>query len=157
MERKRNRQRKGFTLFEVVVGIALIAIAILGLAQMFTLSVLNNMRSDRITNATFLAQQQVDVLRNLTVDELTLLASANGIDLNNDGSMDIVKDELLDLNGDNTNDYRRITDVQHPSGTAWQIEVQVYTAEEFDKTGAELLQSPQKYRVRARVNTIISR
>ncbi len=156
--RKINRTKKsGFTLIEAVVGIALMAIAVLGLAEMFMLSVMNNMRSDRMTNASFLAQQQVDMLRNLTVDELTLFGSANGIDLNGDGTMDIVKDELLDLNGDNLNDYRRVTEFQRLSGNSWELEVLIFTAEQFSRTRVELLQNPQNYGVRARVNTVISR
>jgi len=149
-------KRAGFTLLETVIGIALVAIAILGLAEMFTLSVLNNMRSDRITNAAFLAQQQVDILRNLTVAELTLLASSPSIDLNGDGTMDIIKDQLIDLNGDTKMDYRRITEVQ-PSGTAWELDVLVFTQEQFGTDKAQLLAHPQQNRVRAKVSTIISR
>lgn len=159
MKQRKIKQIKkaGFTLIEAVVGIALVAIAVLGLAEMFMLSVMNNMRSDRITNASFLAQQQVDVLRNLTADELTLFESANGIDLNGDGTMDIVKDELLDLNGDGVNDYRRLTEFQSLSGTSWELEVLIFTAEQFGRSATELLLNPQNFRVKARVNTVISR
>jgi prepilin-type N-terminal cleavage/methylation domain-containing protein len=157
MKNKQKSREKGFTLFECVVGIALIAIAVLGLAQMFTLSVMNNARSDRITNAVFLAQQQVDIIRNLTVDELTQLQAANGIDLNGDGVMDVVKDELIDVNGDGVNDYRRIMEIRHPSQTAWEVIVQIYTAEQFDKARADLLQNPQAYGVKASIDTVISR
>jgi Tfp pilus assembly protein PilV len=156
MKRKKSRKEKGFTLFEAVVGIALVAIAILGLAEMFTLSVLNNMRSDRITNAAFLAQQQVEIIRNLTSDELTSLASGTALDFNGDGTMDIIKDELVDLNGDAKPEYRRITEVQ-PSGTLWEVDVLVFTQEKFNTDKAQLLANPQRHRVRARVSTIISR
>jgi len=156
----KNRRRQGFTLFECVMGIALIAIAILGLAQMFILSVLNNARSDRITNAVFLTQQQIDILRNLTVAEITQLRDAPplGIDLNGDSIIDISKDELLDLNGDGINDYRRITEVENPAaGASWKAKVLVFTAEQFDKSREELLANPQDYAVKAKIETAISR
>jgi type II secretory pathway pseudopilin PulG len=156
MKRKKNRKEKGFTLFEAVVGIALVAIAILGLAEMFTLSVLNNMRSDRITNAAFLAQQQVEIIRNLTLDELTSFASGTALDFNGDGTMDIFNDQLVDLNGDAKPDYRRITEVQ-PSGMLWEVDVLVFTQEKFNTDRAQLLANPQRNRVRARVSTILSR
>jgi prepilin-type N-terminal cleavage/methylation domain-containing protein len=159
MKNIKNRRRKGFTLFECVVGIALLSIAVLGLAQMFMLSVMNNARSDRITNAVFLTQQQIDILRNLTVAEITQLRdAAQGIDLNGDTIIDISKDELLDLNGDGINDYRRITEVQNPSGGAsWEVKVLVFTAEQFDKLRSDLLGNPQNYAVKAKIETVISR
>ena len=155
-QQKGRKGQAGFTLFEAVVGIALVAVAILGLAQMFTLSVLNNMRSDRITGASFLAQQQVDLLRGLTGGELSLVASSSAVDLNSDGTNDFFRDELIDVNQDNLNDYRRITDVQ-TYGTAWVVQVLVFTAESFDASEAELIANPQAHRVKARVSTIIHR
>jgi prepilin-type N-terminal cleavage/methylation domain-containing protein len=156
---KQTGDKAGFTLLEVVVGIALLAIAVLGLAEMFMLSISNNARSDRITNANFLAQQQVDVLRSLTLDELTLLASSPAIDLNGDGTMDVTKDQLLDINLDNVNDYRRIIDLQQSSTstTEFELRVMVFTPEQFGKSLAELLQHPEANRVRAKVSTIITR
>jgi prepilin-type N-terminal cleavage/methylation domain-containing protein len=157
--RQKNKDR-GFTLLEVVIGIALIAIAVLGLAEMFTLSVMNNLRSDRITSASFLAQQRVDVLRNLTEAELDYFTSHTSIDLNNDGTQDLFKDELIDLNGDRRNDYRRLTRIQRSTeftGSAWEVDVFIFSPEQFSRDQSELLGDPQRYRVRARVSTIISR
>lgn len=153
---KRNK-RRGFTLLEVVVGIALVAIAVLGLAEMFTLSVLNNMRSDRITSASFLAQQQIDVLRSLTSAELSLVASSAAVDLNNDGTNDFFKDELIDINQDNLNDFRRITDVQTYYGTGWLVQVFVFTAEQFSADQGDLISNPQDHRVKARLSTVVHR
>jgi prepilin-type N-terminal cleavage/methylation domain-containing protein len=116
--RSGKKPRQGFSLIEVIIGIALVAIAVLGLAQMFTLAIMNNLRSERIANASFLAQQQIDVMRNLTSDELTTLTSGNGVDLNGDGNMDILKDEALDINSDGQLDYRRITEIQAGSSGA---------------------------------------
>lgn len=157
--RSKNKNR-GFTLLEVAIGIALVAIAVLGLAEMFTLSVLNNLRSDRITNASFLAQQRVDVLRNLTEAELDYFTSNASIDLNNDGTADLSKDELIDLNGDGQNDYRRLTRIRRSAeftGSAWEVDVSIFSAEQFSEDESQLLGDPQRHRVRARVSTIISR
>jgi prepilin-type N-terminal cleavage/methylation domain-containing protein len=156
---ERRMKSAGFTLIEVVVGMGLIAVAVLGLAQMFTLAVMNNLRSDRITTASFLAQQQVEVLRNLTQAELSSLAGSSGVDLNGDGTNDINKDEFINLNSDNIIDYRRITEIQATgtSGSTWQVRVLVVASEEFNTPQANLLQNPQNYRVRALVNTMINR
>lgn len=158
-KRQNKNTERGFTLIEAVLGIALLAIAILGLAEVFTLSVLNNLRSDRITNASFLAQQQVDSLRTLTVQELAdFHSSTNGIDLSNppDGTLDVMKDGTIDLNGDGKMDYRRLVQIQ-PLGTSWEVEVLVFSSEQLGVPRATLLGDPARYRVRARMSTIISR
>ena len=154
--RGQSKRRSGFSLLEVVVGIALVAIAVLGLAEMFTLSVLNNMKSDRITSASFLAQQQIDRLRSLTAAELSLVAGSAAVDLNNDGTNDFFRDELIDINQDNLNDFRRITTVQ-TFGTAWQVEIFVFTAEQFDAAENDLTSNPVEHRVKARLGTIVHR
>lgn len=136
-------KNKGFTLFEVIIAIAIVAIAILGLAQLFTYSVLNNSRSDRITNATFLAQQQIDVLRNMTGTELSNL-TADPID------------EQIDVNSDGTYDFRRITQVQ-AAGLFWEVRILVFSAEQIAVAKDTLIQNPSQYRVKADVRTIISR
>jgi prepilin-type N-terminal cleavage/methylation domain-containing protein len=152
---KRDRQ-KAFTLIEVVVGIALVAIAVLGLAEMFTLSVVNNLKSDRVTSASFLAQQQIDRLRSLTAGELSLVAGSAAVDINNDGINDFFQDELIDINQDNLNDFRRITDVQ-AYGTAWQVRIFIFTAEQFEADMNVLTANPAEHRVKARIDTIIHR
>jgi prepilin-type N-terminal cleavage/methylation domain-containing protein len=151
---------KGFSLIEVIIGIALVAIAVLGLAQMFTLGILNNLRSERIASASFLAQQQIDVMRNLTSDELTTLTSGNGVDLNNDGTMDILKDEALDVNNDGQLDYRRITELQSSSAggkVAFEVTVLVFSAEQMAVPKGQLILNPVNHNVKSRVNTVISR
>lgn len=136
-------KRKGFTLMEVVIGIALVGIALLGLAQVFTYSIINNSRSERMSVATYLAQQQIDALRSLTADELNTLTA---------GAMD----EQIDLNNDGSYDFRRITQVQN-SGTNWAIRVMVFSAEEMNRSLDSLIQNPGLYRVKADVNTVITR
>lgn len=128
---------------EVLVGIAIVAIALLGLAQLFTYSVMSNSRAERMSGATFLAQQQVDIHRNLTVDELTALSGGT-------------TDELIDVNLDGAMDFRRITQVQQ-TGIFWEIQVLVFSSEQLDTDVSALIQDPQQYRVKANVNSIISR
>lgn len=140
---KKPRGKKGFSLLEVVIGIALVGIALLGLAQLFTYSVMNNARSDRMTNSTFLAQEQVDTLRNLTSTELNVLTA---------GTID----EQIDVNSDGTYDFRRLTQVQ-TSGTNWSVRVLVFSEAQFGVDATLLLQNPSKYKVKADVNTLISR
>jgi prepilin-type N-terminal cleavage/methylation domain-containing protein len=133
----------GFSLIEVLIGLAIVAIGLLGLAQLFTYSVMTNSRAERMSNATFLAQQQIDYLRNLTRDELDALSAG-------------ISDEQIDINLDGTVDYRRITETQS-SGLFWNIRVLVFSAEELDADASVLAQNPQGNGVRASMSTIISR
>ena len=70
----RTKRKSGFSLIEVLVGLFLVAVAVLGLAHLFLLAVANNHRADRITTATNLAQQHIEWLRSLTADELGLVS-----------------------------------------------------------------------------------
>jgi prepilin-type N-terminal cleavage/methylation domain-containing protein len=142
----RGRAR-GFSLIEVLVGLFLVAVAVLGLAELFLAAVANNLKADRVANATFLAQQQIDWLRGFTSDELTAYA----------GTAIESRDEVLDLNLDGTNDYRRITDFRIDQET-FQVRVSVYSAEKFGIVNpAELLADPDQHRPRALITTIITR
>jgi len=156
-----RRHQDGFTLIEALIGIVLIAIAVLGLAQVFTLSLLNNLRSERVSNGSFLAQQQTDTLRNLTQDELSFLSTNQAVDLNGDGSPDLSLDERLDLNLDGLDDYRRVTSLQvgetTGASTTWEVTVMVFSQEQLNVPRTNLLQSPQVYRLRGRMDTIIAR
>jgi prepilin-type N-terminal cleavage/methylation domain-containing protein len=134
---------EGFSLIEVLIGIAIVAIALLGLAQLFTYSVMTNSRAERMSNATFLAQQQIDYHRNLTSDELNALTAGTN-------------DEQVDVNLDGTIDYRRLTTIQM-SGIFWEIRVLVFSAEQVGTALADLVGDPQEYGVKADVSTIISR
>jgi prepilin-type N-terminal cleavage/methylation domain-containing protein len=137
----------GFSLIEVLVGLFLVGVAVLGLAQLFLVAVANNLKADRVANATFLAQQQIDWLRGFTMDELTAYA---GTPLES-------RDEVLDLNVDGTNDYRRVTDFRIAADT-FQVRIYVYSAEKLSVTSAaELLADPVQYRPRAMITTIITR
>jgi len=135
--------KEGFTLIEVLVSMALVSIAVLGLAQLFTYCILNNSRSEKISTATFLAQQQIDSLRNLTGAELSLAAAG---EIN----------EQIDINDDGTDDFRRITQVQ-ASTYYWDVRVLVFSAEQIGTAQDDLIQNPSKYKVKANISTIISR
>lgn len=143
MSFKKKIKNEGFSLVEVVIGIAIVAIALLGLAQLFTYSVMTNSRAERMSNATFLAQQQIDYHRNLTADELNTLTS---------GTID----EQIDVNQDGSIDYRRLTEIQS-SGLFWKIRVLVFASDQLNTASSVLIQDPQHYGVKANVSTIISR
>jgi prepilin-type N-terminal cleavage/methylation domain-containing protein len=137
----------GFSLIEVLVGLFLVGVAVLGLAQLFMVAVANNLKADRVANATFLAQQQIDWLRGFTMDELTAYA----------GTTLEARDEVIDLNVDGTNDYRRVTDFRIAADT-FQVRIYVYSAEKLSvASAAELLADPVQYRPRAMITTIITR
>jgi type II secretory pathway pseudopilin PulG len=139
----RDNKTEGFSLIETLVGVALVAIAMLGLAQLMILSIANNTQADRMSSATFLARQQIEQLRLLTIDELNAQVGAP-------------IDEQLDLNLDGVFDYRRITLLQ-TSGISFQAQVLIFAAEQMSESVGNLTGDPQKYRVRANITSIISR
>ena len=139
---KHSSQERGFSLIEVVIGMALVGIALLGLVQLFTYSVMNNWRSDKITNATFLAQQQIEYLRNFKAEELASLQSPI--------------DEQININNDKIVDYRRITRVQ-TVGYSWEVRVQVFSGAYTGEDVSDLIQNPKLYKVMADISTVISR
>jgi prepilin-type N-terminal cleavage/methylation domain-containing protein len=142
-----NKATRGFSLIEVLIGLFLVGTAVLGLAQVFLVAVSNNLRADRVANATFLAQQQIDWLRGFTLDELTAYA---GTSLES-------RDEMIDLNLDGTNDFRRVTEFRI-AGDTFQVTIHVYSPEKLAvPTAAELLADPEQHRPRALISTIITR
>jgi prepilin-type N-terminal cleavage/methylation domain-containing protein len=137
-----RKKNEGFTLIEVLIALVLIAVAMLGLAQLFTFSILSNDRAYKMSSSTFLAQQQIDALRTLTAVELSALSSP--------------LDEALDVNRDGTIDFRRVTEIQY-SGTNWDIKVLLFPGSQTSATANNLLQNPRQYYLRAEMGTIISR
>jgi prepilin-type N-terminal cleavage/methylation domain-containing protein len=136
------RRKKGFSLIEVLIGVFLLAVAVLGLAQLIIAGMMNNSRGGDIANAVFLAQQEIDYLRTLTSDELSLVPPATS--------------ELLDLNADGSTDFRRITVVtfQDP---AFAVKVLVFSSAQALANQTALIANPEGNRVRARMETVISR
>lgn len=146
----KKRQRKagkkgseGFSLIETTVSIALVGVALVALAQLFTYSVMNNQRSDRMTNSTFLAQQQIDFLRNLTATDLNNLAISP-------------VDEQIDVNNDGNIDFRRVTRIR-ASGFVWEVRVQVFPVSQLGVDVDTLINYPSQHKVRADMSTVISR
>lgn len=143
MNARKKAKNEGFSLVEVLVGLAVVAIALLGLAQLFTYTVMANARAERMSSAIFLAQQQIDFHRNLTSDELGTLTA---------GPID----EQIDVNLDGTIDYRRVTEIG-TTGVGWNIRVLVFAADQLNEDVNALIQDPQAFRVKADMSTIISR
>lgn len=144
-------QRKGFTLIEVIISMALVTVVFVSLAQLFTLAVMQNLRSNEMSNAIFLAQQQIDYLRTLTSDELASFPNPQIGESN---------DELIDINQDGTVDFRRLTVVQ-PSvavtNAGFDVLILVFPASAQNISRDELLANPDKYKIRAYIHTIITR
>jgi prepilin-type N-terminal cleavage/methylation domain-containing protein len=136
------RRRTGFSLIEVLIGIFLVAVAVLGLAQLIVVGMMNNSRGSDIANAVFLAQQEIDYLRTLTSDELLLVPDTTS--------------ELLDLNADGTTDFRRIT-VVTPQDPAFAVKVLVFSSAQALVDESDLIDDPEGHRVRARMETVIGR
>lgn len=144
---KNKSQSEGFTLIETIIALALVTVVFVSLAQLFTLSIMQNLRSNEMSNAIFLAQQQIDHLRTLNAMELNSLGQTI--------------DEIIDINGDGTDDFVRITKIEGATGAimgaGFDILVMVFPITARDVAAEDLLKDPEKYKVRARVHTIISR
>ena len=130
-------------MIETTIGIALVGVALLALAQLFTYSVMNNQRSDRMTNSTFLAQQQIDFLRNLPATDLNDLAASP-------------VDEQIDVNNDGNMDFRRVTVIQ-AVGFNWDVRVRVFQASQLLTSVDDLINYPTQHQIRADMGTVISR
>lgn len=98
-----HMNRKGMTLVEVVVSVALIALVVLSLVLTVTQSAVYSRRVDVLYTASYLAQRRIDMLNRL---DFALLADAaeSGVRIGADGN--------IDPNGD----YVRTTEVQENYG-----------------------------------------
>jgi len=149
LKMKRMKLRSAFTFIEVIILLALVTVVIVSLIQLFSLSVLQNLRANEMSNAIFLAQQQIDYLRTLTSEELASFPSS----LRGESA-----DELLDLNLDGTVDFRRLTKIDvSMDGLGFYVRVLVFPASAVNKSRDELLNQPERYRVRAQIQTLITR
>lgn len=139
----------GFTLIEVIIVLALVTVVFVGLIQLFSLSVMQNMRANEMSNAIFLAQQKIDYLRTLTSEELSNFPNT---------SIGESIDELLDINADGTLDFRRLTDIQTSAVTiGFDVKVLVFPIAAQNIARTQLLANPSRYRVRAYIHTQITR
>ena len=64
--------KKGFSLIEVLVGLVLLAIGLLAIAGMQVTSVRGNFFSSNMTQASIMAQDRLEILRNLPFDDAAL-------------------------------------------------------------------------------------
>lgn len=141
--------RSGFTFIEVLILLALVVVVFVGLIQLFQLSLLQNLRANEMSNAIFLAQQQIDYLRTLTAEELAFFPNPQRGESN---------DELLDINQDGTIDFRRLTVIEITSdGLGFNVRVLIFPVTAIEKKRDELLANPERYRVRANIYTVITR
>jgi type II secretory pathway pseudopilin PulG len=134
-------------LIEALIGIAILGIALLGLGELFLISISNNTRGGEMSQATFLAQQQIDYLRTLTAAELGQFPSA---------ARSEQADETIDMNQDGTPDYRRLTQVQ-ASGYSYSVKVLIFPPARIGKAASDLLGDPSSYRALAVMNAVIGR
>ncbi len=137
------RGERGFSFIEVILSIALLAFAMLGLAQLFLLGLANNARSDQISNAVFLAQQELDELRTLTADELKAMGASP-------------VDQMIDVNTDGQMDFRRITRLT-PQELNWTVDIWVFSVAQSNTELAILISNPKQNRVRAEISSVICR
>jgi prepilin-type N-terminal cleavage/methylation domain-containing protein len=63
---------KGFTLIEVVAGLIILAIGLLGIAAMQVTSIKGEYFSNNVTQATFFAQDKLEYLKNLSYSDSNL-------------------------------------------------------------------------------------
>lgn len=144
---KQLRGKLGFSLIEVLIGVFLVAVAVLGLVQLYMMGIMNNARSSEIANSVFLAQQEIDYLRTLTLNELLGFPEVTR------GESD---DESIDVNVDGTPDFRRVTVITNRD-PAFDIRVLVFPPSQMATARDELVADPEGHRVRARLETVISR
>jgi prepilin-type N-terminal cleavage/methylation domain-containing protein len=145
--RTKGSREKGFSLIEVLIGVFLVAVAVLGLVQLYLMGIMNNVRAGDIANSVFLAQQEIDYLRTLTRDELSTFPDVGRGESN---------DEVIDVNLDGTADYRRLTVVTYRD-PEFAIQVMVFPPAMALTNRDVLLADPDRNKVRARMETVISR
>jgi prepilin-type N-terminal cleavage/methylation domain-containing protein len=83
----RLMEKRGFTLIEVMIGMIILAVAVLAIAGMQIASITGNAFSQNLTQASILAQNRMEVLRSLDF-ETDPIFQANG-------SYDDVKDGIF--------------------------------------------------------------
>jgi len=68
------RKQKGFSLIEVLIGLIFLAIGLLAIAALQTTSVRGNFFSNNLMQATYVAQDRLEFLKNLPLDSPALQA-----------------------------------------------------------------------------------
>ncbi len=77
----RMKNQKGFTLIEVMIAMVILAVGILGLAPLMVLSIYSNTYSQDLTQATAIAQDRIEQLKNAgSLGVCPYADTTNGID-----------------------------------------------------------------------------
>lgn len=103
-----NRQQ-GFSLIEVVIALAIFSIGILAIAQLQISAVRNNTNGNLATQATMLAEAQIEYLKNTSA--VTLLA--DGVETG------------IDQSGASGGIYTRTTTIANPLGGDFSRQIQI--------------------------------
>ncbi len=74
---KASLNAKGFTLIEVLVGVVILAIGLLGIAGMQVTSVKGNYFSNNLTQANYVAQDRIEFLKNKPIADAALNAGSH--------------------------------------------------------------------------------
>jgi type IV pilus assembly protein PilV len=82
--------KKGFTLLEILVGLVLLAVGLLAIAGMHISSIRGNFFSHHLTQASYVAQDRLEFIDNLTYDAPQLQAGNY-----NDGSIQVYGSDIL--------------------------------------------------------------
>lgn len=69
-----SQQPKGFTLIEVMIALVILAVGLLALGTMQIVSIRANAFSSEMTYSTMLAQEQLEILKNLSFSDMDLAA-----------------------------------------------------------------------------------
>jgi prepilin-type N-terminal cleavage/methylation domain-containing protein len=75
---------KAFSLIEILLGLLILGVALLGLAQMQVTSIRGNFFSHYLTQASYVAQDRLEFLNNLPLDSAQLQAGSH-----NDGTANV--------------------------------------------------------------------
>jgi prepilin-type N-terminal cleavage/methylation domain-containing protein len=109
----------GFTLLEVLFAMAIASIGFLSLALMQGAATQGNVIGDRVTQATFLAQQQIELAKNASYDLVDMDAFPEGTVLSDTTEAD------LDETGAPGGKFNRETVIKSYSDAARQVSVTV--------------------------------
>ncbi|MFH1665932.1 MAG: type II secretion system protein [Candidatus Omnitrophota bacterium] len=90
--------KRGVTLVEVVISIAIVAIVSVALLATITQSLVISRQADEVYTSSILAQRRIDVLKKFSFSDILNAAPET--------------DTLIDEDGDGDNDYARTTEVE---------------------------------------------
>lgn len=153
-----HRRERGMTLIEVLVALSILAVALLALAPLFTVSVKTNASAHQLTNANTLAREKLEELsgypRNdprLTVPDQKNAAAPNGVTDTGTGS-------IVGYNAACDNDLPKfyqpstgaVSFATTSPGASWfsYPYTRTYTVEQFDGTLVNRITAPGAYVVK---------